>query len=835
MNKTPGFFDLFEGIEEKPKSLKPKTERKTKTLDMSDPCEKCELKRTKVGSKRCSEKNPVMFVGMYPGKKEVENLLPFQGDSGDYFHAVLEDKGFNIGKEVYEANVFKCRPAWDNAVRKYIYPTPAQVKACGKLLLREIREVEPRLIVLMGDTPLKFFFNKPSVTVMRGRILIKGDYKFLITYNPAHIIRNEANMADRDNFEKDILTAFEVSHGIERPVSQDYKLVTTYEELDMVVNFLEQEEILSIDFETYAPGKWEDKKALDPYAEGFKMVSVSFSSVPNTGFCILLEHPENPLNFDTVLSKIKPLLESNIPKIGQSIKFDFKVSGAHFGIYIENIVFDTMLASVLLDDRKGIHNLDRLSMDYLGERSYKHEMGKIGSVISSPEELRVRNCSDSDFVLRLYPILKKKLEDAGMYDYYMQILDPSISALGRVEIRGIPVIRAKVDEVIIKYEKMAEELLNKLKAYPEVQQIPDFSVRSSDDLQELLFDKFKFPPQKDTKTGYSTNKGTIEILTKKIGHPILQLIKEHKEVLTLLGTYLYPLIIKKCHIKHDGRVHPTFNQHVAVSGRLTAVRPNVQNIPVRSEHSKDILSCYGYPSEEEVWHFELFDYSQIELRILAQICQDSRMLEAFRNGEDLHQVVSHELTKLSGRKIERKYGKSLNFGIVYGMTGFGLAERLGLLDKDGNVDKKAGDQFLDYYFSVFPGVKEYQEKQKAQLKQFGYITTLWGRKRWIRSRSDEDEEAQRKAINGPIQGTATDINTLALCEIVKIFIKEGYKSFPISTIHDALLFEMHRDESSLIELITYVMENLDLPFLTSVRLKVDRKFGKNMMECKEED
>jgi DNA polymerase-1 len=809
----------------KPSNLKPAESN-------DNPCEKCTIGGRLVMPKGCSVKNPVMIIGAYPGVKEDKDGTAFVGDSGDFLHLVELEAGFTLD-EIYETNILKClRPLGDDGKVREI--TDKELKNCGWFVLKEIQELRPSLIVLCGELPLKYFFNQKYVTQVRGQIKVKGDYKFLITFNPAHIIREEVDSIDHKAFRRDIKSAYEIYKGINRTSDRDYRLVSSLEELDKVIEELKSSEAISVDLETYAPGKWEDKRALDPWTEGFKIISVSLANKPNAAWCILLEHPENTLDLETVKARLEPLIEGNTPKVGQSIKFDYRCLAVHWDWHINNIVFDTEIGSSLLDERKGIHNLDRLALDWLGERSYKYEAGKIGTYIPKAKDLVIRNCTDADYTLRIYHLMKKRLIEENVYNFFMEEKMPTIPALGRVEVRGIPMDKEYVSGLCKTYEDRISELKGKIESYPEVKAIPDFNIDSNQHLQVLFFDKLKFETLRETKTGFSTDKDVVDALAKKYHHPILEMIKEYKNTEKFRGTYLAPLIFSmpknptSPHIKYDGRVHPTFNQHIAASGRLSATNPNVQNVPARIKNAKEIMDCYGnWPG----WKIGLGDYSQMELRILAQYSQDPVMLEAFRNDEDLHDKTAAECTKVSGNEVSRDDAKGLNFGIVYGETEFGLAEALG-------VSRKIAKLYLDTYLKVYAGVKEYQKEMKSNLRQFGYVTTMFGRKRWIKLYGNGDEgnkknaEAYRKAINTPIQGTATDINTKAFRTLVDTYVQEGYRSFPISLIHDAIMFEIADDEDYLKDLNLCIMENLDLPWLTDVKLKVDWSEGKTWGDAK---
>jgi uracil-DNA glycosylase family 4 len=797
-----------------------KKKKEPEPTEFKNPCELCPLKGHKqvVAEDYVRKPHPVMVIGAYPGIDEEEQGKPFVGISGELLHNILYNVGFTP-EDLYETNVLMCRPGKE-------VPDEA-VKACGAYLKAQIKDVQPSLIILCGDLPLQFFFNRKSITTVRGQVRIKGDYKFLMTFNAAHITREKEGSLDRRVFEQDLKHAYELYKGITRLTNKEYKLIRTLDEFEKAVDHLSHFDVLSADVESYAPeikGS-KEKTALDPYAEGFTIQSISLTGEENKAYCFLLEHPERIISLETTKEKLKALIENKAGKVGQSIKWDYKALAVHFGWHINNIIFDTEIASSLLDERRGIHNLDRLAMDWLGERSYKFEAHKIGREIMKAEDLCIRNCTDADYTLRLYPILKKRLEEENLYNYFMEQRIPAISALAKVEMNGLPVDLDYTVNLTKKYGEDIESTKAEIFKYPEVQSIEKFNINSNDHLKVLLFDKLGFEAGKKTKHGnYSTDKDVFEDLIKKYNHPVLSLIQDYAELQKFHGTYLWPVVMY--HVKKDGKVHPTFTLHIASSGRLSCVNPNVQNVPVKSpERAKEIMDCYHAP---EGFKIGLADYKGMELRVLAQYSKDPMLKYIFDNNIEPHQKTADECSKIAGEKLSRAQGKSLNFGIVYGETEFGLADSLG-------VDRKVAKSYLDSYLKVYRGVKEYQDRQKAFLRQYGYVTTLFGRKRWLKLTNDDrkNEGVYRRAINTPIQGTATDICLLALVLLQKIYEEAGFKSLLISTIHDAIMFQMHEDElESLKKFNIETMENIQLDFLTDVKLKVDWSEGNTWGDCK---
>jgi len=339
-------------------------------------------------------------------------------------------------------------------------------------------------------------------------------------------------------------------------------------------------------------------------------------------------------------------------------------------------------------------------------------------------------------------------------------------------------------------------------------------------LQEILYGIFKFQVGRETKTGFSVDKPEIERLYKDTGHPFLADLLDYKLLEKLHGTYIEPYL--EHHVKSDGRVHGTFNQHVAVTGRLSSSNPNLQNLPVRV--GSIILRMFIC---DPGWKLLLADYNQIELRVLAAAAKDSKMIEAFASGLDIHRATASWRFKVGYDEVtkeQRQESKSTNFGIVYGMTKYGLAEQLG-------VEPDEAETSLNAYLNLFSGVKDYMDRRIWEYETYGYVKTLFGRRIYIKGPNEEHNK--RRAINGPIQGTATDINLLALNKCDEIIQEGGYKFGPINTIHDAGAYETPEEELELAtNIVKTTMEGLQFDFMNGIPLKVDISVGDNLGEAK---
>jgi len=564
------------------------------------PCGSCSIKGLPVPPE--GYPGGVMFIGMYPGPQEERKGRPFAGKSGKLLRETLEEIGFK-DEEMWFSNILKCRLKDEKGEQRD--PTIQEMKQCGRFCLEEIKEVTPKLIVLMGDTPLKYFFNKPAVSKFRGMTLSKGDYKFFITYNPAYVDRQKEDSEDRNFWKRDLKTVFDLFKGVKKSKNENVEklICLTYEDVDRCFNrLLSEVDRYVLDIESWAPGNLKEKKALDPWAQGFIVETVSFSFYSGdkwNAFCVPLEHPESKLELVETLKILKAyfekLKEKGIKLIGQNIKWDLKVLEKHFGLVVEPLYFDTMVAHSLLSGKKSGHSLERMSIDYLGVDSYKEVIRQqlVLEKLAPLNELADMNMDDCINTLKLEPIFEKGLESIAaeqrksrngngwdIVRYHNEIIIPGLTVLKKAELRGIPADLDYVKDLESQLESEIISLKEKIFSYPELFGKQDLKLTSPYDLNEILFDLFKFAPlSRKNFVGYSVDKAAFSQLNVVYKHPVLTDIQEFTLLTKLKGTYVTPYIKK--HIKSDGRVHGKFNQHIAMTGRLSGEDPNLQNLPVR--------------------------------------------------------------------------------------------------------------------------------------------------------------------------------------------------------------------------------------------------------------
>ncbi|MEA3316460.1 MAG: DNA polymerase I, partial [Bacteroidota bacterium] len=556
-----------------------------------------------------------------------------------------------------------------------------------------------------------------------------------------------------------------------------------------------------------------------------ELVGISFSWEQHKAYYVPL--PENRNEVIKILADFKDVFsDKSVRKIGQNIKFDIMVLNT-YDIEIAGSLFDTMIAHYVLQPEFK-HNLDYLSNQYLNYSPVSIEklIGKGKNQISMREvpieTIKEYACEDADLTFLLKEKLEKELVKAKFTDLAENIEFPLIYVLAEMELNGVKIDR----EALNKYSKQLTKELIKIEKKIHELSGEIFNISSPKQLGEILFDKLKIVEKaKKTKTKqYSTSEDTLLKLKDK--HPIINEILEFRSVKKLLSTYVdaLPLLINS----KTGRIHASFNQAVTSTGRLSSSNPNLQNIPIRDERGKEIRKAVIPYSEEHT--LLAADYSQVELRLMAHISRDEHMIKAFKNNVDIHATTAAKIFHLKNidevTSEQRRIAKTANFGIIYGISAFGLAQRL-------EISRTEAKTFIDDYFLGFPKVKEYMDNTIASARNKIYVETLMGRKRFlndINSRNGTVRSfAERNAINAPIQGSAADVIKLAMCDLHYEMKMRKVKSKMILQVHDELVFDVPNNELELMkELIKEKMENA---VKLSVPLTVDIGVGKNWIEA----
>ena len=556
------------------------------------------------------------------------------------------------------------------------------------------------------------------------------------------------------------------------------------------------------------------------------LVGISFSIEPEKAFYVPLSHsypgvPEQ-LPKDYVMEQMKGILEDpGISKTGHNIKYDFIVL-KNEGINLDGIAFDTMLASYLLNPNKANHNLTDAAMDYLGIKklSFKDVMGKGKKDFSevSIEDAANYSCKDSAATLKLKKYLEPAIEKENLSKLFHEIEMPLVEVLADMETAGV-----RIDLPLMKSfsEQMAKELASiEQRIYFLAGE--EFNINSPKQLQEILFEKIGLKPLRKTKTGYSTN---IDVLEQLAGeHELPGEIMEYRGLAKLKSTYVDAL--PKLVNPGTGRLHTSFNQTITATGRLSSSTPNLQNIPVRGEWGKRIREAFIAENGNLLLSS---DYSQIELRILAHLSEDEKLMDIFEKDGDIHTGAASELFGVPAAEVTtemRRSAKTVNFGVIYGISPYGLSRQLG-------ISREEARYYIETYFARHSGVKKYIDKLIEEAAETGWVSTIFERKRPIPELKSANKNirqlGERLAINSPVQGSAADIIKVSMINILKRLEKEGLKSKMLLQVHDELLFEIPEREKDAIERL--VREEMENAAQLRVPLKADTGIGKNWAEA----
>jgi DNA polymerase-1 len=591
--------------------------------------------------------------------------------------------------------------------------------------------------------------------------------------------------------------------------SRNYTTILTHDQLDEWLLKLQSAALICVDTET---------TSLDPMSA--KIVGLSFSVAAGSAAYLPLMHDyfDAPpqLDFAECLHKIKPILENPaIKKVGQNLKYDQHVLANH-GIQLNGIAHDTLLQSYVFESHK-THGMDDLAMRHLGLKtiSFEEVAGKGAKQVTfnqvTVEVAAEYAAEDADITLQLHQAMYPQIAADTKLDYiYRQIEMPSSSALFTIERNGVLIDRdmlnTQSNEIGLKLlalENKAFELAGQ-----------PFNLASPKQLQEILFSKLGIKPLKKTPSGVpSTNEDVLQELA--LDHPLPKVLLEYRGLAKLKSTYTdkLPRMINPT----TGRVHTSYNQAVAITGRLASSDPNLQNIPVRSAEGRRIREAFIAPAGSVIISA---DYSQIELRIMAHLSQDAGLLQAFAAGEDIHRATAAEIFGVDHAAVDneqRRYAKVINFGLIYGMSAFGLAQNL-------NIERSAAQSYIERYFARYPGVREYMQNTREAAKNQGYVETYFGRRLWVPEINSTNgmrrAGAERAAINAPMQGTAADLIKLAMIAVANWIKDDKLHSKLIMQVHDELVLEVPDGEVELVKtrlpLLMQQVAKLDVPLLAEV-------------------
>jgi len=723
---------------------------------------------------------------------QILDLLSLMGDSSDNIPGVM-----GIG----EKTAVKLLEEWDSL--DSIYENLGSIKPSVRKKLeesRELAELSKELARIHTDLPLEFDLDKSQLCEPDKAKLIP----LLQEYEMNSLVRR-----------------FFPEHTDTGKGGEDYKLVGSIEELEVIVEKLMLTDKFALDTETTSG---------DPMRA--ELVGISLCIEPNSGWYIplahhaeggLFEHEAN-LPKKEALSLITKLFANNAVKIGQNIKYDIKVL-RRAGIEVAGELFDTMIAAYLHDPGSHQHGLDSLALKHLG-----HQMTKFSDVAGKGKkqktfdqvELDVAvkySCEDVDITLRLENLFAPPLHELQLWELFQKIEMPLVRVLADMEMTGIRLDSEKLLEI----GKIARETMNEIAAKIFAIAGEEFNLDSPKQLSHILFDKLGLPTKRKTKTGFSTDASVMEQFAFD-GFEIAGYIVEYREMSKLLNTYIDAL--PKMINPDTGRIHTSLNQTVAATGRLSSSNPNLQNIPIRGGFGAQIRECFV---PKAGWKLLSADYSQVELRLMAHLSEDSNMIEAFIQNLDIHSFTASLISGIPIDEIDkslRRTAKTVNFGVIYGQSAFALSQQL-------RIPFGEAESFIESYFARYPAVKGFVASIEKFVEEHGYVETIMGRRRYLPEIDSDSHQmrqaAKRAAVNTPLQGSAADIIKKAMLGISQKLYDYKLSAKMLLQVHDELLFEFPPDEEdSLRQLVKSEMETV---IELRVPLIVDIGIGDNWGEA----
>ena len=749
-----------------------------------------------------------------PSTEAVIDLLALMGDSADNFPGC---PGVGEKTAVKLINEF-------GTIENLISKTDELKGALKTKIESHIEDIKMSkfLATIKTDVPIELRLDELKISEPNqeelGKLMDELEFKSL----KSKILKKSENIQKPVNGQLDLFAEF-APEGSKEPeysnletlktVVHDYQLIENEDDLLKLRDFFLTKEFLSLDTETTSTN------AIDA-----ELVGLSFAVEEHQAFYVPI--PENREEAQKRVEIFRSVYENEkILKIGQNLKYDLEVL-RNYDIELKGKMWDTMIAHYLIQPELR-HNMDYMAEIYLNYQTIHIDelIGAKGKNQRSmreldPKEVYEYAAEDADITLQLKNKLEPELKQQGAEKLFYEIEMPLMPVLAEMEMTGVCLDTDSLSETS---KQLTQRMLDIEQRIYELAG-EHFNIASPKQVGDILFDKLKIIDKaKKTKKGqYVTSEEVLQQLRHK--HEIVGLILDHRGLKKLLGTYIeaLPRLINP----RTGHIHTSFNQTITATGRLSSSDPNLQNIPIRGEDGKEIRKAF---IPEPGCLFFSADYSQIELRVMAHLSQDPQMIEVFREGKDLHAATAANIYKKPIEEVtrdERTKSKRANFGIIYGITVFGLAERL-------DIPRDEAKMLIDGYFDTFPQVHDYMEKSKEVARQQGYVTTLFGRRRYLPDINSANSVvrgfAERNAINAPIQGTAADIIKVAMIHIFQRFKTEGIKSKMILQVHDELNFSVYPDEKEKVEHI--VLEEMQNAFQMAVPLVADSGFGDNWLEA----
>ena len=749
-----------------------------------------------------------------PSTEAVIDLLALMGDSADNFPGC---PGVGEKTAVKLINEF-------GTVESLISRTSEIKGALQKKVEEHVDDIKLSkfLATIKTDVPIELKMDELKVSQPNESELAKLFEELELKSLASKILKKVETKPKPVNTQLDLFAEFAPEGSSEpefssfetlKTVAHEYKLVENKEDIIKLCDFFRTKDFLVLDTETTSTS------AIDA-----ELVGLSFSVEEHKAFYVPI--PANREEALQIVNIFKPLYEDpKILKVGQNLKYDLEVLH-NYDITLAGPMWDTMIAHYLIQPEL------RHNMDYMAEVYLHYQTIHIDELIGpkgknqrsmrdlSPTLVYEYACEDADITLQLKNKLEPELKKYECENLFYNIEMPLMPVLAEMEMNGVCLDTESLAETSKQFTTRMNEIeqrIYELAGQP-------FNIASPKQVGEILFDKLKIVEKaKKTKTGqYVTSEEVLQQLKNK--HEIVADILEHRGLKKLIGTYIDAL--PKLINPRTGHIHTSFNQTITATGRLSSSDPNLQNIPIRGEDGKEIRKAF---IPEPGCLFFSADYSQIELRVMAHLSQDPQMIEVFREGKDLHAATAANIYKKPIEEVtrdERTKSKRANFGIIYGITVFGLAERL-------DIPRDEAKMLIDGYFETFPQVHDYMEQSKEVARKQGYVTTLFGRRRYLPDINSANATvrgfAERNAINAPIQGTAADIIKVAMIRINNRFKTEGIRSKMILQVHDELNFSVYPEEKERVERI--VIEEMQNAFQMVVPLVADSGFGDNWLEA----
>ncbi|MGD9493517.1 MAG: DNA polymerase I [Bacteroidales bacterium] len=749
--------------------------------------------------------------------EQVIDILAIMGDAADNIPGIFGIGEVGAKKLISEYGSVENLLAHADEIKN---PTMKQKVLAGK----ESALISKQLATIITDVPIQFMPSRLEWKVAPFAPLQKfmeelefktfskrwWDAMGIIAEKTPAVAQGQSSLFDQD--------FVEARAGLDSIISNinsnehEYKLIDNTNDLEKLISELKKETLICFDTET---------DSLDTLVA--TLAGISFCTEPGKAFFVYLKDKDF---CKAALELLKPIFENEkIIKIGQNLKYDIAVMRTH-GIHIKGKLADTMLAHYLLQPELR-HNLDYLSENYLNYKTITYEelLGsgkqKISIFDVTAEKLKDYACEDADITLKLWKIFEPELDISGMTELFYEIETPLIEVLEDMERSGVRIDQQSLKEfsqLLGKEILQLESDIHQLAGQP-------FNIASPKQLGEILFDKLQIAekPKKTATKQYSTSE---EVLQKYISrHPIVAKVLEYRGLSKLQNTYVdaLPELIHP----ETGRVHTSYNQAVTSTGRLSSTNPNLQNIPIRTELGQEIRKAFVPRDENHV--LISADYSQIELRIIASISGDEHMVDAFRQGIDIHTATAAKVYGVALNDVkpeQRRHAKMVNFGIIYGISAFGLSERLGISRKDAS-------DIIDNYFEQFPGIKKYMDDTILFARANGYVETLKHRRRYLKDIHSTNSFvrgfAERNAINAPIQGSSADMIKMAMIDIFDWLKKSNLKTKMILQVHDELVFDVPKNELEIVKPEIEKLMKAALPLKVPVEVEV--KDGRNWLEA----